>query len=45
MHGISGGDQTYWNGLAFVNEEGYVQEISGYLLAPNGLNESYGDRP
>ena len=44
-HGISDGDQTYRNGLALVNEEGYVQAISGYLLAPNGLNESYCDRP
>jgi len=44
-HGISQEDQTYRNGLALVNEEGYVQAISDYLLAPNGLNESYGDRP
>jgi len=44
-HGISDGDQTYRNGLALVNEEGYVEAISDYLLAPNGLNECYGDRP
>lgn len=44
-HGVSRIDQTYRNGLAIVDDEGHVTAVSDYLLAPQGLNESYGDRP
>ncbi len=44
-HGVSRDDQTYRNGLALVDGEGYVRAISDYLLVPQGLNECYGDRP
>jgi len=44
-HGVSRDDQTYRDGLALVDGEGYVRAISDYLLVPQGLNESYGDRP
>jgi len=44
-HGVSRDDQTYRDGLALVDGEGYVRAISDYLLVPQGLNECYGDRP
>lgn len=44
-HGAAQEDQAYRNGLALVNQEGYVHALSNYLLAPKGLNECYGDRP
>lgn len=44
-HGVSRIDQAYRNGLATVDDEGYVTAVSDYLLAPQGLHESYGDRP
>ena len=44
-HGAAREDQAYRNGLALVDQEGYVRAVSDYLLAPKGLNESYGDRP
>ena len=44
-HGILKEDYSYRNGLVLIDGEGRLLAISDYLLAPNGLNEEYGDRP
>lgn len=44
-HGVSKRDQAYRNGLALVDQEGWVKGLSDYLLSPRGICESYGDRP
>lgn len=43
-HGVLKEDNSYRNGLALVNQEGELLAISDYLLAPQGLQEEYGDR-
>ena len=44
-HGIFGEDLSYRNGLAIIDGEGNLLALSNYLLAPEGLEEEYGDRP
>lgn len=44
-HGVLKEDLSYRNGLAIVDRDGDLLAISNYLLAPRGLEESYGDRP
>ena len=44
-HGVLKEDLSYRNGLAIVDDSGDLLAISDYLLAPSGLEESYGDRP
>jgi predicted GH43/DUF377 family glycosyl hydrolase len=44
-HGILKEDYSYRDGLALVDDQGELLEISDYVLAPRGLNEEYGDRP
>ncbi|MCK4394958.1 hypothetical protein KAX17_18830 [Candidatus Bipolaricaulota bacterium] len=44
-HGVLKEDLSYRNGLAIVDGSGDLLAISNYLLAPKGLEESYGDRP
>ncbi|MCD6208845.1 MAG: hypothetical protein J7J67_01465 [Thermoproteales archaeon] len=44
-HGIFKEDLSYRNGLAVVDREGNLLAVSNYLLAPEGLEEEYGDRP
>ncbi len=43
-HAVLKDDLSYKDGLAIVDGEGKLQAISDYLLAPQGLIESYGDR-
>ncbi len=43
-HGVLKEDLSYRNGFALLNGEGKLLAVSDYLLAPNGLNEIYGDR-
>mgnify|MGYP000669198860 CR=1 FL=1 len=44
-HAVLREDLSYRNGLAIVDDQGELLAISNYLLAPQGLIESYGDRP
>jgi len=44
-HGVLKEDLSYRNGLAIVDGSGELLAVSDYLLAPRGLEESYGDRP
>lgn len=44
-HGVLIEDESYRNGLAVVNGKGELLAVSNYILAPQGLKESYGDRP
>jgi len=43
-HAVLKEDLSYKNGLAIVDGSGALLAISNYLLAPKGLQESYGDR-
>jgi len=43
-HGVLKGDLSYRNGFAVVDEEGRLESVTDYLLAPRGLREEYGDR-
>ncbi len=43
-HGVHRKDLSYRNGLAVVDGQGRLLEISDYLLVPEGLVEQYGDR-
>ena len=43
-HGVLKEDLSYKDGLAIVDRAGKLLAISDYLLAPQGLVESYGDR-
>ncbi len=44
-HGIFKEDLSYRHGLAHLDGQGALLGVSDYLLAPQGLNECYGDRP
>lgn len=44
-HGVLKEDLSYKDGLAIVDNKGELLAVSDYLLAPRGLEESYGDRP
>lgn len=44
-HAVLREDDSYRNGLAVVDGNAELLGISNYLLTPQGLNESYGDRP
>lgn len=44
-HGVLKEDLSYRNGLAIVNRRGELLAVSDYLLAPESLEESYGDYP
>ncbi|MCK4255608.1 glycosidase [candidate division WOR-3 bacterium] len=43
-HAVLKEDDSYRNGLAVVDDNAELLGISNYLLSPQGLNESYGDR-
>ncbi|MBU4444900.1 glycosidase [bacterium] len=43
-HAVLINDKSYRNGLAVVNGKGELLATSNYILTPQGLNESYGDR-
>ncbi len=45
FHGILRHDLSYRHGLARLSPEGELLGVSHYLLAPQGLQESFGDRP
>ena len=45
FHGIFRGDLSYRHGFARLKGNGEMVGLSHYLLAPQGLVESYGDRP
>lgn len=44
-HGILREDLSYRHGFARLSGEGKLLALTDYLLAPQGLQESYGDRP
>ena len=44
-HAVLKEDLSYRNGVAIVDGNGDLLAVSNYLLAPKGLQESYGDRP
>jgi len=44
-HAVLKEDLSYKNGIALVDDQGELLAISDYLLAPQGLQEEYGDRP
>lgn len=44
-HAVLKEDDSYRDGLAVIDDNAELLGISNYLLAPQGLNESYGDRP
>jgi predicted GH43/DUF377 family glycosyl hydrolase len=44
-HAVLKEDLSYRNGVAIVDGSGDLLAVSNYLLAPKGLQESYGDRP
>ncbi len=44
-HGVFREDLSYRNGLARVDASGRLLALSDYVLAPQGLHESFGDRP
>ncbi len=43
-HAVLKEDLSYKNGFALIDREGNLLGITDYLLAPEGLIESYGDR-
>jgi len=44
-HAVLKEDDSYRDGLAVVADDAELLGTSDYLLVPQGLNESYGDRP
>jgi len=44
-HAVLKEDDSYRDGLAVVDDNAELLGTSDYLLVPQGLNESYGDRP
>ncbi|RTH98288.1 hypothetical protein CSW23_10000 [Thermus scotoductus] len=44
-HGILRRDLSYRHGFALLSGDGELLALSSYLLAPQGLVETYGDRP
>lgn len=44
-HGILRADFSYRHGFVRLSGSGELLAYTSYLLAPRGLNESYGDRP
>ncbi|HID16009.1 MAG TPA: glycosidase, partial [Candidatus Atribacteria bacterium] len=43
-HAVLKEDLSYKNGFAFLDRYGRIISITDYLLSPEGLIESYGDR-